>query len=93
MKDGQACGDCGLFDHSKGKAGECEWGIAECKGPKSRHAGYCPLFMDADGRQWLLECDDDQLPDWAKSDQPTLDGFLYQDFSITNPHEDKRISF
>ena len=57
----KTCGDCELFKLSTGK---CSWGIRECRGPKAKHASKCPLFMQ-DGIQWMLDCDEEDLPSWA----------------------------
>ena len=66
------CKDCHLFDESIGTAGSCGWEILECKGPKSLHANVCPLFTQADGYMPLLDCDEADLPAWARQDQADL---------------------
>lgn len=68
----RVCGTCKLFDTTKGKAGSCSWGIPECKGNDSTHATWCPLFTDSKGNQPLLDCEDKDLPEWARSQQMTL---------------------
>ena len=72
MPTGSVCGDCELFDVTKGTVGKCCWGIRECKGPSAKHAEICPLFMK-DGKQFLLDCPEQDLPEWARSDQLTLE--------------------
>ena len=62
----RVCGDCKLFDVTKGSGGACSWGLPECKSAKSDHAEMCPLFTDYSGYQPLLECSDEELPLWAK---------------------------
>jgi len=66
------CGDCKLFDHSKGAAGQCSWQIPECKGPQHSHANWCPLFTDQNGYQPLLDCAEEDLPEWVNSEQMSL---------------------
>ena len=73
MAYGDTCSDCQLFDHAKGVAGQCSWGIPECKGPKSKQAELCPLFTDENGVQWMLECPEEELPEWTRTDQLTLE--------------------
>ena len=68
----RACGDCKLFDVTKGKAGLCSWGIPECTGPAGTHAKWCPLFTDHNGYQPLLDCEEEDLPEWTRSSQMTL---------------------
>ena len=75
MAVGDACGDCGLFDHTKGKAGQCSWAIPECNGPRAKHAERCPLFTDQNGVQWLLECPEEDLPDWTRERITQMDLF------------------
>jgi len=72
MPAGSVCGDCELFDNTQGTVGKCCWGIRECKGPSSSFASECALFMK-DGKQFLLDCAEDELPEWARSDQLTLE--------------------
>ena len=69
---GRSCGDCKLFDYSKGQTGLCSWGIPECKGSSADHAKWCPLFTDQNGRQPLLDCDEEDLPEWTRSEQMQL---------------------
>lgn len=68
----RACGECKLFDTTKGPQGSCSWGIPECKGPQAKHAKWCPLFTDHNGNMPLLDCADEDLPTWAMSSQMTL---------------------
>ena len=68
----RACGDCKLFDHSKGAAGQCSWKVPECSGPTATHAKWCPLYTDHNGYQPLLDCADEDLPDWVNSEQMNL---------------------
>lgn len=67
-----ACGECKLFDITKGTNGKCSWGIPECSGPTARHARYCPLFTDQNGYQPLLDCPEEDLPEWTRSEQLDL---------------------
>lgn len=69
---GRTCGECKLFDFAKGPAGLCSWLVPECKGPTSVHAKYCPLYTEPNGYQPLLDCDEDELPEWTRSTQMTL---------------------
>lgn len=64
-----ACGECKAFDFTKGK---CSWGIKECKDQWSKHAKWCPLFTEQNGYMPLLDCPEDALPEWARSNQTTL---------------------
>ena len=69
---GRTCGDCKLFDFTQGTAGKCYWRFPECTGPKCREAWWCPHFTDQNGCQPLLECEEDELPEWTRSDQMDL---------------------
>lgn len=68
----RACGECKLFDFTKGSSGNCSWGIPECTGPAADHAKWCPLFTDQNGYQPLLDCEEEDLPEWTRSNQMTL---------------------
>ena len=68
----RACGECKLFDTTKGPNGLCSWGIPECSGPNATHAKWCPLFTDHTGYQPLLDCPEEDLPEWTRSQQMTL---------------------
>ena len=68
----RTCGDCKLFDHSKGAAGQCSWKVPECTGPSGTHAKWCPLYTDQNGYQPLLDCTEEDLPEWVNSEQMSL---------------------
>ena len=67
-----ACGECKLFDTTKGRNGLCSWGIPECKDQWSEHAKWCPLFTDENGFQPLLDCSEEELPEWTRAKQTSL---------------------
>lgn len=68
----KACGECKAFDFTKGKAGLCSWGIKECKDQWSTHAKWCPLFTEPSGYMPLLDCEEEDLPEWTKTEQQSL---------------------
>ena len=68
----RACGECKLFDTTNGPSGSCSWGIPECKDQWSDHAQWCPLFTDQTGYQPLLECAEEDLPEWTRMEQTSM---------------------
>ena len=59
------CGDCKLFGSLASKPDCCGWEIPECKGADSVFARKCSLFTFPNGYQPLLDCSEEDLPDWA----------------------------
>ena len=67
------CGDCKLFGSLVSQPNACSWGIPECSGADSSHAERCPLFTYSDGFQPLLDCTDEELPEWTRTNQLSLE--------------------
>ena len=66
------CGDCKLFGTLATKPQACGWGIPECSGPQGTFAEKCPLFTYQNGYMPLLDCADEDLPEWTRVEQTTL---------------------
>ena len=68
------CGDCKLFGSLVSQPNACSWGVPECnKGADSTHADRCPLFTYPNGYQPLLDCAEEDLPEWTRTEQMTLE--------------------
>ena len=66
------CGDCKLFGSITTKPDACGWNIPECTGKSGTFAEKCPLFTYANGYQPLLDCAEEDLPEWTRTEQLTL---------------------
>ena len=66
------CGDCKLFGSLVSQPNACSWGIPECKGAESAFAQECALFCHENGFQPLLDCPEEDLPEWTRQEQMTL---------------------
>ena len=66
------CGDCKLFGSLATKPDACGWSIPECRGADSTFARECSLFCYSNGYQPLLDCPEEDLPDWTKAKQLNL---------------------
>ena len=67
------CGDCKLFGSITTKPDACGWEIPECKGAQSTFAQRCSLFTYPNGYQPLLDCLEEDLPEWTKAEQLSLE--------------------
>lgn len=67
------CGDCKLFGTLASKPNACGWQIPECTGAKGTFASECPLFTYPNGYQPLLDCAEEDLPDWTRQEQLSLE--------------------
>ena len=67
------CGDCKLFGSLVSRPNACGWNIPECsKGAESTFAQECSLFTYENGFQPLLDCAEEDLPEWTRQEQMTL---------------------
>lgn len=69
---GLRCGDCKLFGSLLSAPTKCSHGIPECTGAKGTYAEVCPVFTYPDGRQPLLDCEDEELPEWMRAEQLSI---------------------
>ena len=52
------------------------WEIKECKGADSTHAAICSLFTYPNGYQPLLDCAEEDLPEWTRAKQLSLESLM-----------------
>ena len=67
------CGDCKLFGSLASQPNACSWGVPESKGADSTFARQCALFTYPNGYQPLLDCAEEDLPEWTSAKQLTLE--------------------
>ena len=67
------CSDCKLFGSLASQPNACSWGVPESKGADSIFARQCALFTYPNGYQPLLDCPDEDLPEWTTAKQLTLE--------------------
>lgn len=67
------CGDCKLFGSLATQPDACGWGIPECRGEQSTFAKECSLFTYPNGYQPLLDCPEEDLPEWTHAKQLSLE--------------------
>ena len=67
------CGDCKLFGSLISQPNACSWGVPESKGADSTFARECALFTHENGFQPLLDCPEEDLPDWTRAKQLSLE--------------------
>ena len=67
------CSDCKLFGSLASQPNACSWGVPESKGADSTFARQCALFTYPNGYQPLLDCPEEDLPEWTTAKQLTLE--------------------
>ena len=67
------CSDCKLFGSLASQPNACSWGVPESKGADSLFARQCALFTYPNGYQPLLDCPEEDLPEWTTAKQLTLE--------------------
>ena len=65
--------DCKLFGSLASQPNACSWGVPESKGADSTFARQCALFCYPNGYQPLLDCPEEDLPEWTSAKQLSLE--------------------